>query len=163
MNTFALTFDTLPGECPSCGAGFRRQYDVIGLTISDYTCGMALYWLSRTWVVRQACPQGMGYAIQLRSDISRMENERRPPTLGVLQDIRNERERQESKWGEQNHTPVEWLAILGEEVGEACKEAITAHFHGPTDAIVLAYRLEMVQVAAVAVAAIEALDRWGGK
>ena len=36
----------------------------------------------------------------------------------VLGMIRDERLRQEEKWGEQRYTPVEWLMILAEEVGE---------------------------------------------
>jgi hypothetical protein len=31
-----------------------------------------------------------------------------------------EREHQDRKWGEQHHTIPEWIAILGEEYGEAC-------------------------------------------
>lgn len=32
-----------------------------------------------------------------------------------------ERSRQEEKWGEQNHHPIEWLAILAEEFGETAR------------------------------------------
>ena len=41
----------------------------------------------------------------------------------VLGDIANERDRQEAKWGLQHHPIAEWLSILGEEYGEACKAA----------------------------------------
>lgn len=79
---------------------------------------------------------------------------------GALQEVLAERLRQDAKWGEQNHKPEWWLAILGEEYGEACQAALEAHFkgyarHGKLDD----YRTELVQVAAVAVAAIESLDR----
>ena len=47
------------------------------------------------------------------------------------QDIINlilaERKRQDTKWGEQNHNIYKWLAILGEEVGEANKAALDAN------------------------------------
>ena len=33
-------------------------------------------------------------------------------------DVVAERDRQDAKWGEQNHNPPVWLAILTEEVGE---------------------------------------------
>lgn len=36
----------------------------------------------------------------------------------VLSMIRDERLRQEEKWGNQHHTPLEWLMILAEEVEE---------------------------------------------
>jgi len=68
-----------------------------------------------------------------------------------------ERGYQLGKWGAQHHQPAVWLAILTEEVGEVAKEIADAtaggikfnHEH---------YRNELVQVAAVAVAAIESLD-----
>lgn len=78
----------------------------------------------------------------------------------ILTEVFAERRRQDAKWGEQNHAPVLWLAILGEEVGEANKAALEAHFpnydrYGDwTD-----YRRELIEVAAVAVAAVESLDR----
>ena|SRR3990167_11355552 len=74
----------------------------------------------------------------------------------AIQDILGERKRQDEKWGEQNHSPIEWIAILGEEYGEACQGALRSHFGGKT---LQEYRKEMVEVAAVAVAAIECLDR----
>jgi len=36
-----------------------------------------------------------------------------------LQDVMNERARQDQKWGEQNHPDLYWLGILMEEAGEA--------------------------------------------
>ncbi|MGI0011926.1 MAG: hypothetical protein ACREBU_00570 [Nitrososphaera sp.] len=43
---------------------------------------------------------------------------------GILAEVREERKRQESKWGPQTHAPIKWLAILMEEVGEAAKDAL---------------------------------------
>ncbi len=40
----------------------------------------------------------------------------------VLRMVRDERTRQEEKWGRQRYTPVEWLMILAEEVGELAAE-----------------------------------------
>lgn len=82
----------------------------------------------------------------------------------VLDEVSAERERQNDKWGEQNHDPFLYLAILTEEVGEAAQAAIHARFGGRFS--VADYRTELVQIAAVAVAAIECVDRgrwdWGG-
>lgn len=73
----------------------------------------------------------------------------------VLRDVEAERRRQDEKWGSQAHMPGLWLAILGEEFGEVATEVAEGGAHGlDRDA----YRAELVQVAAVAVAAIEALD-----
>ena len=77
-----------------------------------------------------------------------------------LIDVMNERVRQDKKWGEQNHDPITWVAILMEEVGELAQSAIETRFvgfgaHGSIENI----RQEAVHVAAVAVAIVECLDR----
>ena len=69
----------------------------------------------------------------------------------ALAGVQLERQKQDKKWGIQNHNPSTWLVILGEEVGEACEA--TLEMDWPR------YREEMIQIAAVAVAAIEACDR----
>jgi NTP pyrophosphatase (non-canonical NTP hydrolase) len=74
--------------------------------------------------------------------------------LIILSEIKEERKRQDKKWGEQNHHPLIWNNILGEEYGEVCKATIEA-----TENDYSKYRKELVEVAAVAVAAIESLDR----
>jgi len=74
----------------------------------------------------------------------------------VIDLVRRERAAQEDKWGEQNHAPAVYLAILVEEVGEAAKEVNEIRF-GSGDAAKLTQ--ELVQVAAVAVAMVEALIR----
>lgn len=87
--------------------------------------------------------------------------------MNVLNDITIERDKQNEKWGEQNHLPIEWMSILMEEVGEASKEVVEAYFNRQegdlfntqrTEAM-LRFRAEMVQVAAVAVQMIECFDR----
>lgn len=74
----------------------------------------------------------------------------------VLDDVAAERHRQLQLWGEQTHTPLLWYAILGEEYGEVGKELAD----GQTKLDKGAYRKELIQVAAVAVAAVESLDKW---
>jgi len=69
----------------------------------------------------------------------------------LLDEIAAERQRQDRKWGERNHSPLFWLAILQEEIGESAKAILEDDL--------LAYRQEMIQVAAVAIAAIESIDR----
>ncbi|MFQ5516392.1 MAG: hypothetical protein ACE5E8_02360 [Acidimicrobiia bacterium] len=41
--------------------------------------------------------------------------------------INSERYRQEAKWGQQHHSPMEWIGILGEEYGEACRAVLEGH------------------------------------
>ncbi len=82
----------------------------------------------------------------------------------IYKEITEERLRQDIKWGVQNHNPVEWCAILGEEVGEVNKEALEAHFNLKSHKTINVqnmcdYRKELIQVAAVAIAMIECLDR----
>lgn len=94
-------------------------------------------------------------------------------TNNVLSEILDERLRQDKKWGEQNYDPgthkvwkhladtakqvcdenvkkkeLTWLNILVEEIYEACAEED-----------VESLRIELIQVAAVACAFIESLDR----
>lgn len=71
-------------------------------------------------------------------------------TVNVL--VANELQRQRDKWGIQDRHPQMWMNILMEEVGEASKAMMEAHFRGgnPDD-----YVEEMVQVAAVAMVAID--------
>lgn len=80
----------------------------------------------------------------------------------ILSDIIKELDRQRLKWGEQNHAPEWWLAILGEEVGEANKAALEAHFKDHyRNAEWSEYEKELIQVAAVAISAIESMRRNG--
>lgn len=72
-------------------------------------------------------------------------------TPGILQAVANERIRQDTKWGVQNHPPFAWISILIEEVGEVANAALEGRGFD--------YRDELIQVAAVAVAAVESLDR----
>ena len=69
----------------------------------------------------------------------------------IVKLILSERNKQDIKWGEQNHDIYKWLAILGEEVGEVNKAALEDQYDEVVD--------ELVQIAAVAVAMIESLDR----
>lgn len=103
------------------------------------------------------------------------------PMLSTLAEVAEERARQEAMWGEQNHPDAvpgkaplimsaattraycdlrhkrgegSWLDILVEEVAEAAEEAASGN--------VSALREELVQVAAVAVAWVQAIDRRPG-
>jgi len=69
----------------------------------------------------------------------------------ALRDIAIERTKQETKWGQQDHSPERWMVVLGEEYGESCEAVLKMDWNN--------YRHELVQVAAVAIAAIEAADR----
>ncbi|MGB1207545.1 MAG: hypothetical protein ACPG5B_17985 [Chitinophagales bacterium] len=94
-------------------------------------------------------------------------------TAAILAKVVAERQKQDAKWGEQNHNPIEWSAILTEECGEVAKEALEYHFYTKKDSEQLAtktlsdwqkeklskYRTELIQVAAVAVAMLESLER----
>ena len=78
-------------------------------------------------------------------------------TSGVLDEVYAERERQEAKWGEQNLDPALWLMVLGEEVGEVNNAVLETIFGNVPN--LDHYREELIQVAAVAIHAIESFDR----
>lgn len=74
-------------------------------------------------------------------------------SLSVLDLITEERGRQDAKWGaNRNLRNVEWLTILMEEIGEVAKAMLEDQNH---------VRHELIQVAAVAVAWLECIDRRG--
>lgn len=68
--------------------------------------------------------------------------------------ILDERDRQDSKWGPQDHTLPEWVTILMEEVGELAA-AVLCHKFGNDDHPELDWRKEAIQVAAVALSMCE--------
>jgi len=90
----------------------------------------------------------------------------------IFDDINNERERQNQKWGPQDHDHYKWLTIIGEEYGEASTEALEIDFlerranedNLPSINLLIKdrkmkLRTELIQVAACVVAFIEQLDR----
>lgn len=71
--------------------------------------------------------------------------------------IMDELVRQKELWGDNRyHPPLVWSAILCEETGEVAKAAMEIEFDEEDDRN---YKEELVQVAAVAVAALVSLDR----
>lgn len=68
----------------------------------------------------------------------------------IMNEIIQERKRQDKKWGMQRHPTSKWLAILGEEFGESCKAYLELNKKE--------LRNELIQVAAVTIAFIENLD-----
>jgi NTP pyrophosphatase (non-canonical NTP hydrolase) len=93
-----------------------------------------------------------------------------PLAIKVAAEVLAERARQEAKWGEQNHDPFVYGAVLGEELGEFLQAALKARFESASvEASELRMddlRKEAVQCAAVALAIVECIDRnkwtWGG-
>ena len=82
--------------------------------------------------------------------------------------IDKERNRQDSKWGEQNHPPEKWTSILGEEYGEYCQAVNETVFNNADKKHLGGYEnmmKELTHVAAVAVGAMECLmrnkEKWG--
>ena len=78
----------------------------------------------------------------------------------IMQDILKERDRQDSKWGEQNHFPEKWSGILGEEFGELCQAINETVFDNGSDKGGYEnMKTEAIHVAAVAVGFLECLER----
>lgn len=70
----------------------------------------------------------------------------------ILRCVFREDVEQRRKWGVQDHTPAEWLAITTEEFGEAAKELVEVHFapdpehlHAASDR----FEAEMIQTVAL--------------
>lgn len=77
-------------------------------------------------------------------------------TQGVLAEVGQERAMQDAKWGQQNYDLNKHLTILTEEVGEVAKAICENTFR---DGSIADIREELIQVAAVAVAMVERIDR----
>lgn len=73
----------------------------------------------------------------------------------IMNAVAAERQRQNEKWGEQNHESLKWLAIAGEEFGEVAKDILE-------DNKPLMLK-EIVQLIAVLVAWMECEMRHGEK
>ena len=95
--------------------------------------------------------------MEIRNWISDEKHAHKMPEVSkirVATEVLRERDAQDEKWGPQDHSPLYWYSVLGEEFGEVGK----ALCEGRTDE----YRKELIQVAAVAVAMVESLDRRNG-
>lgn len=80
----------------------------------------------------------------------------------VLDRVRWEMNAQLRKWGQQDHDPFAYLAILVEEVGELAQAALKARFEGGAHQRM---KEEALQVAAVGASLLQCLERgewrWG--
>ncbi len=81
-------------------------------------------------------------------------------TREVFDKIMAERHNQIMKWGDPEHTPFEYLAILVEEVGEAGQAALHDKYGGDHAGTL---KKELIHVAAVAVQWLEHLEKAGGE
>lgn len=80
----------------------------------------------------------------------------------IIFDALNERIRQNNKFGaNRTQHPFLWNTILVEEVGEAAKESLDMYFSEHPNGALEKYRKELIEVAAVAIAAIQDLDNNG--
>lgn len=78
----------------------------------------------------------------------------------IIEEIKAERIHQQQKHGIQNFTPLEWLPILGEEVGEVNKAVLETYFqYEGIDSTYSEYRKELIQVAATTLQMLECFDR----
>lgn len=72
----------------------------------------------------------------------------------ILAMVQDERDRQQGKWGIQSHSIPEWMTILGEEFGEACKAGLETEYR---NAPLKDLEKELTQTMAVALAILEGI------
>lgn len=137
-------------------------------------------WLLKTFGVRSYIQAAERYTAACRDrdesrtalvalhDLVRLQTEERNSDLSwrVLVEVADERGRQRRKWGVQEAPAAVWMTILGEEFGEACREVLAMRGGHRPDGVSdpaadARLRVELVQLAAVAVQTVEALDRAG--
>ena len=80
----------------------------------------------------------------------------RTTQIEICNQILDERDQQDEKWGEQNHDDYRYLAMLTEEVGEVAQAILHNEFGGKAKGMV---RKELIQLAAVAVQWLETMER----
>lgn len=83
----------------------------------------------------------------------------------ILEQVRVEREAQDSQWGgpthDEHHNLREWCGFIEDHVKRA-KKAAASMRRGPLDGIAIHrddFRKQMIEIAALAVAAVESIDR----
>jgi NTP pyrophosphatase (non-canonical NTP hydrolase) len=93
---------------------------------------------------------------ELQADLNTLNEWDRRMQILLLK-TKLERIQQLRKWAIQTHEPEVWLTILNEEVGEAAEEMLNLRFgkiQGSKEKIIK----ELIQVAAVALAAAQCLE-----
>jgi NTP pyrophosphatase (non-canonical NTP hydrolase) len=73
----------------------------------------------------------------------------------LIQEVLEERDRQDRKWGVQRHAPETWMLITGEEFGEVSKAVLEWRW-GASDVEI---RKELIQLVACGLAFLESLQR----
>lgn len=107
--------------------------------------------------VQQACLLDTNLHDLLQDDVARLLDEFAVTTLNPqLRELTTERQRQNAKWGEQNHSLPVWMLILTEEVGEAAEAVLNLRAGNP-DAL-RAFKEEIIHCGAVCVQILEYLS-----
>jgi len=93
---------------------------------------------------------------ELKADRAALSHKPEEPLREAIEDVLAERDRQDVKWGEQNHDPFTYLAVLIEEVGEFAQASLHLRFGGKAQD---RFRDEAIHMAAVALAIVECIYR----
>lgn len=94
----------------------------------------------------------------LKNEISYMAIGIYGEKVKIMSDVIAERNRQDAKWGEQNHSAYVWATIIGEEYGETCK-AINEFGFNPTPETEQDIYTEAIQTMASCMAMLECMER----
>lgn len=79
----------------------------------------------------------------------------------IINKVLEERKRQDTKWGEQNHAAPIWGTIIGEEYGEMC-QAINEFLFNPTPDTGEQICVEAIHTMASCMAMLECIERQRG-
>lgn len=116
--------------------------DVVGSTVhSNRACGWS--------------PSRKADEVTTREQVKRAIRQRR-----AVEDVLDERKRQDEQWGVQNHHPAYWLAIIGKQVGQFGSAILNREWAVDSlkETVQRQMREEAVQMAAVALCIIECID-----
>lgn len=141
----------------------REKAIVTEMNHDLYTVEFLEHWLNRNDSVSldaAAALQIMGAngfyeAVKLMAAGSIIEEYSKKKIIG---DVIAERNRQDEKWGEQDHRADTWVSIIGEEYGEMCK-AVNEFGFNPKEETISDIYTEAIQTMASCMAMLECIER----
>lgn len=122
------------------------QARINGWTVKDLNTATARV-RGPNWILYRPNGEVAGYGWSEADAWNHLHPMMQPENLSAIACVLKERERQDLKWGQQNHDPGKWSLILTEELGEVSKSALEGDRAN--------YLTELVQAAAVLVAWLE--------
>ena len=83
--------------------------------------------------------------------------------IDILNDIMDDRVKQDEGWGVNRDNSESWILILAEEIEQVTRPVLEDRFPCGLNISLVEYRKKLIQIAAIAIAVIESFDRNEGR